>query len=355
MGPGLKRKHIKAFGAMAATAYGGYKRVKSYQKYTRNGRTKGIRSKNRPRNGGSRTKTKTKKRSQRSWDRDGNGIAYKNDTLTYKKSKQFKLTEILTAKCSHGIVFSGGSVSPQGFQAAKNITTLSTVEIKPFYETLNNGAPILPYNRSVEFNLAQIRYDLEFNNCGPAAMEVDIYHLIDKVTSITQNLGPKEEWDLGLADQGGPTYVPNQLDPWQSPNSVKRFNLLFWTRKYTKSLSPGEKIRLTLRHNVNRVLDYEHLQKFVTIRGITSRIFIVQRGTICDGNNDPVVAADRQTICRTKMVHMIKYQMLGQLIQSKYRTNVMNNLLPTAFINPLFDQNEGPGQPQNTEDGAEYA
>jgi len=355
MGPGLKRKHLKAFGVMAGTAYGSYKRIKSYQKYSQKGRGKGIRSRNRPRNGGSRTKTKTKKRSQQSWDRDGNGIAYKTDVLTYKKKRQFKATELLTAKCSHGILISGGTISLQGKQESYTIAAITSAEIKPFYKTLNdNVAPGL-YNKSIEFNLSQIKYDLEFNNCGPSAIEVDIYHLIDKNSAEILASTANTEWQNGLDDQAGPAYTPSRNDPWQLPTMVKRFNLLWWSRKYTKSLSPGEKIKLTLVHNVNRVLDYEHLDKFQTIRGITSRIFIIQRGTICDGNNDPLIAVNRQTICRSKLVHMIKYRMQGALLQKNYRTNVMNNLLPAAFINPLFDQNEGPGAPQNTEDGTEYA
>jgi len=351
---GLKRPYHRAFGAVA-TAYQGVKRLRSYAKTYRKRPNKGIRSKGRPRYGGSRTKTKTKKRSQRSWDRDGNGIAYKTDTLTYKKNRKFKLTEILTQKTTFARLYSGGTTGPQGYQSINaNLTGVTSTDLKSFYTQLNSGAPVLPYGATVSFNLTQIKYELEFNNCGPATIEMDIYHLIDKNTCDTAQ-NAKTVWSAGLVAEEGALYVANNENPWMVPTHVKRFNLNWWTRRYTKSLSPGEKIKLTLIHNVNRVLDWQHLDAYETIRGITSSVMIVQRGTICDGNNDPVVTVDRQTLCRTKTVHLVKIAMVGQLLQSKPKANVMINQLPLAFVNPLYDQNEGPGAPQDTENGTEYA
>jgi len=323
--------------------------------YASTGRS--VRTRKKPRYGGSRTKTKRKRNTQQSWDRDGNGIAYKTHTITYKKSKKFKLTDMLCANSTHANVFAAGKSGLQGVQEAAVVAGISCTEIVPFYVTLNNKVGTIAEGRSIAFNLKKIQYDLEFSNCGPAAIEVDIYFLIDKVTSITLSGGPITEWEQGLQDQAGSaaSAAPLRTTPWQRPTGTKRFNLLWWSKCFQKSLSPGEKIKLSVHHNVNRVLDYEYLQRFLTIRGITSQFLVVQRGTICDGNNDPLIASSRQTLCRTKLIWMARYQMHGSLLSTRTKNTTYSNSLPIVAITPLYDQNEGPGAPQDTENGTEYA
>jgi len=358
---GLKRYNpyqnngYRTIGNMAAIGYQAAKRFRGNAP-TRKPSGKGIRSKGRPRYGGSRTKTKRKRNSQKSWDRDGNGIAYKNHTITYKKGKKFKLTEMLTANSINANLFSGGKAGVQGIQESAIVAGVSCTELVRFYETLNNGVGTVPTNRAISFNLKKITYDLEFSNCGPATIEIDIYFLIDKCTSITLPGTPIIEWTQGLQDQQGPVVLaPLITTPWQKPTGIKRFNLLWWTKTFNKSLSPGEKIKLSVHHNVNRVLDYEYLQRFLTIRGITSQFMVVQRGTICDGNNDPVITANRQNLCRTKLIWLAKYSMQGSLLSTRTKMTTYTSSLPAVAVTPLYDQNEGPGAPQNTEDGTEYA
>jgi len=323
---------------------GGTKRRK-LKKGTQSSKKRRSRVSKRSRNGNS----------QASWDRDGSGVAYKNHSITYKKTKWAKTYQKLTNLGEHSIIFSGGSHGLQGVQVPSYVVAVTTPELIPLINTLQDGVPVPVNKRALKFSLNSIQYDIEFNNCGPAAIEVDIYYLVDKITSVTTPGTPVQVWTNALADEAGTTITPTTATPWGVPTTTKSFNLHYYTKKFTKSLSPGEKIKLTLKHSVNRILDYQYLQRFFSIKGITSHIMVVQRGTICDGNNDPLVSVARQTLCRTKLIWLTKYKLVGQLLNNIPRIQTISNQLPGASVNPLYDQNEGVGAPQNTEDGTEYA
>jgi len=356
-----KRTYSKAFGGMgvANAAYQGFKKLKSFARTGRTNRTnKKIRSRFRPKNARSFTATKRRNKGQKSWDRDGNGIAYKNITITYKKGKTFRLHEQLTTKSSWSTNFSGGGVSTQGLQGVNLLTVISTAQMIPLYTTLNDNLAIAAYNKAARFNLCSIRWELEFMNCGPAAIELDIYHCIDKVTSISNSGWGPTEWEQGLQDQAGPPIAPAatplNTTPWTRPTQTKRFNLLYWSKRYDKSLSPGETIKLTIHHNVNRVLDYEYFQRFSTIRGITNHVFVAQRGTIGDGSLATGVGAGLQTLTRSKVVWLGKYTFVGQLLNPHARHTQQINTLPNNIV-ALYTQNDSAAAPQDSEAPAEYA
>jgi len=329
-------------GRAAIAAYKGYKKVKS---------------KFRPKSGGSRTKTKNKNKTQQSWDRDGNGIAYKTTTLTYKKANQFKLRDILGEKGMMDGVFYGGNTSTQGIQDSMTVSTIAASSLGDLYTTLNNSAA-LPSERGIRFNVNQIRFEIEFMNCGPAAVELDIYHLVDKNTSVTAAGSTNIEWDQGLQDEQGSFAAPLRTQPWALPTSVKRFNLLFWSKRYPKSLAPGEKVKFNVYHNVNRVIDYEHVQRFATVRGITQQIFVIQRGTVGDGTLGTgfvgVPPAGGVTITRSKVAWVVKYGITGHMLATRQKRVRHIGTLPTT-ITTLYTQSDSAAAPQNTEDPNEYA
>lgn len=342
---GLSNAVRTAYGVGRA-AYAGYSAYK---------KRKSVKTRFKPRRGGSRSKTKTKRRNtEKSWDRDGNGIAYKKATLTYKRSKTFNVTKMLTSLSRRSFVFAGGAISDQGLQNTTVVTEIKTPELITMFTALRGGVVIPATQASIVFNLNSILYEIEFSNSGPTAIEIDIHHMIDKQSGLVTLGTPMSIWGLGLADEVSTAPTTAQT-PWLKPTAVKRFNLAYWTKTYSKSLSPGEKIKLTLRHNVNRVLDYQYLDQFQCIRGITSQVMVTQRGAICDGNQAFAVTALRQTLSRSKLIWLVKYTLEGQLLNSYPKINYTNSGLPGVLVTPLLDQSDGPAQPQNTEDPLEYA
>jgi len=341
-GAGSALSGLRAGWRSGANLYRNFKKVKTQFR----GRRKGP---------GSKTRTKKRKRPEGDWDRDGNGVAYKKVTITYKKNKQFKARELIGEPGSFQQIYYNGNVNLMGLQKGTLVGGATTVELNNLFETLN-GVPAPVNFRSRRFNFTYIRWEVEFMNCGPAPMEVDIYHLIDKNTSVTAPGAVITEWEQGLQDEAGGFTTTTPETPWSKPTEVKRHNLLYWTKRYPKSLAAGEKIKFTLQMNVNRVVDFEHIQRFNRVRGITNSIFVVQRGTVCDGERGMGFVfpppSGGVTLCRTKLAWVATYKMGGVLLSDKTKKVRRIGALPTTITN-LWTQNESAGAPQDTEDPLE--
>jgi len=352
-------------GQRLRTAYNiGNQLYSAYRTYRGGSRTSGpaprrsVKTKFRNRGARSYTRTKTKKNNPTApWPRDGNGVAYRTIHLNYKKHNQFRLRDMLGEKGSMRNIFYGGHISTQGVQAGKMLGAITTTELKDLHTTLNNGV-IITSERAIRFNLNQTKWEIEFMNCGPAPMELDIWHLIDKNTSISSPGGVDTEWQQALDDEAGGVGGAVITHPWSKPTDVKRFNLLFWSKRYPKSLAPGEKVKFCIVHNVNRVLDYEHLQRFTNIRGITHQIYLNQRGTVGDGDkgtgfpNVPPIGG--VTLSRSKLAYVAKFSLTGHMLATKSKRTRNIGALPTN-ITALWTQNDSAAAPQDTEDGNEYA
>lgn len=305
----------------------------------------------------SNTRTKTKKKAQDEWDVDGNGMSYHSKKITYKPSKDYRILKRIGNMASYANIGASGATSTEGIQEGAVIQSISTAEIAALYSAMNDGAAVAG-DRSTKFALTKFVYEVELSNVGPSDCEIELYWLIDKNSSISANGGPTVEWDQGLGDEQGTGGVGTHQNVWQQPTQVKRFNLLWWTRKIKKSLKSGEKIKLTLTHNINRVIDFEHIQRFVSIRGITSQLYLIQRGTIADGGDatglqTTGVVTGRQTISRTKVVWLRKYYMTGTKVSSKAKRTTFSGSLPTN-LTKLWEQYDGI-KPLDTEDPLNYA
>lgn len=343
--------------SIGQTAYGGYQGARALHNRLKQatGDRKRQRIKSEPRRGPSFTKTKTKKKQKKKHSVGHEGEDYINHRITYKKSKVFGLTKVLTNVSRLSTVFAGGNSSSQGLQQFSNVRVTPTLALLSFFNTLIN-ASANPSEQSIKFNLQQIRTEIEFQNAGPSDAEVEFWHLIHKDTEsgIPTLLDAGAAWTAGLANEqsGGPATSATQ--PWSKPTEVKLFNIKYWSKRFTRTLRSGEKVKFNVYHNVNRHMDHTYLADNVRIRGITQEIWITQKGTVGDGTQTLTVTAANQTLTPSKIVWVGRQTVVGQILGKFPRVTQQTGTLPTGLLT-LFDIPVDEGDPEDSMLATNYA
>jgi len=304
----------------------------------------------------SRTLTKTKKK-KKDWNNvDTNGIKYQSALISYKKTKILRTAQKLSQPGNVYEYDTGGATSGQSLQSFSEVCSTFGVDLVNLYQALNNAGVINTLRISNQLNFFGTKDELEFMNCSPCTMEFEIYVLIDKITA-TSAPTPSSVWTVGISQESND--VTGQVEafttPWIKPTSYKHFNTNFWVRRFPCSLTAGEKCKFTLNFKRNRILDTSYITNYSgSIRGITHRIWVLQRGTLTDGTNLKTVADNDQSLSETKLVWLHKSTAYGSLLGNYPRVQKnIGNALPLPAGQWHLDEDHG--EPENAAVTTEFA
>jgi len=295
-----------------------------------------LRAKKKIKTGYSNTATQTKKKTK-AWSlNQDNGMKFKNVTIAYKPSKRSKATKALSQPGQVYNYSTDGQTSGVGVQAAVvSLQTLGATDIVQFHRALNDDVAITGVRASETFLFRGTKEEIEFVNCSPTTMELDIYVLIDK-TSAASSPVPVSVWSAGILQEANDATLPleSAATPWNRPTQVKEFNIHWWSKRYPVTLTAGEKCFFTLNFWRNRMLDTSYCNNFSSIRGITHRLLFVQRGTLVDANNAKTFTAGNQSLSETKLIWGWKRTMYGQILSTLPRVyKQLGTNFPTVLAN----------------------
>jgi len=281
---------------------------------------------------GTQTKTKTK-----GWSvNQDNGIKYQTANISYKPSKRAKATKALSQPGQIYNYSTDGNTSGVGVQAAVvSLQTLGATDIVAMHTALNDGVAISGVRTSETFLFRGTREEIEFVNCSPTTLELDIYVLIDKTSAASAPV-PVSVWSAGILQEANDVAAPleSAATPWLKPTAIKEFNIHWWTKRYPVTLTAGEKCKFTLNFWRNRMLDTSYINNFSSIRGITHRLLFVQRGTLVDANNLKTFTAGNQSLSETKLIWGWKRTMYGQILSTLPRVHKqLGTNFPTVLAN----------------------
>lgn len=264
--------------------------------------------------GGSTTTTETKKE----WtENTEDGVKFMHVKINYKASKKQKTTKALSQVGQVYGFANGGQTSGSGVQNGLTVVDFNHNDINSLHFALNDGVGTSALRQNEFLNFIGSTDEIEFLNCSPASMEFDIYILIDKITATTR-LDAGVVWQDGIAEESNDAVAPTEVftNPWNKPTDYKAFRMAFWSRRKHCVLGPGEKCKFTLTFNRNRLLDTSYIANYDSIRGITHRIYVVQRGTVIDSTNLKTIALNGQSLSETKLVYIRKQTAKGSILST---------------------------------------
>jgi len=288
---------------------------------------------------------------------DSNGIKYKNVGIKYKPSKRARGTKLLSQPGRTYQLTTGGSVSAVGLQGAENIESLIGSDLNTFHQNLNEDVAPVTGRVAEQFLFTGSKTEVEFMNCSPTTMELEIYCLIDKTTQISSN-DPMNIWTSGIGQEAGPVAsvpVESRLTPWVSPTEQKQWNINFWTKKYKVTLTSGEKAKFTYSFMRNRIVDLTYCANFNLIRGISHRMLVVHRGTLVDADNAKTFTAGNQSLSETKLVWLKKTTLYGRLLSTLPKLDKQIGLNIPTVLGAQWHIDEDTGEPENAATTTEFA
>jgi len=303
----------------------------------------------------SNTKTKTKTKTRLLWSNKVDGIKHLTVNTKYKPTKISKLTKELSQPGQIYSYVNGGNLSGQGLQNQALITQTQSADLKLLFQGLNNGVAMTAPRSSWKLNFIGSKEEIEFMNCSPTTIEVDIYTLVDKVSG--GGTDPGTQWSLAVDQEENDTSLPAESIQtiWSRPTNYKGFNTHYWTKRYPVVLTSGEKCKFTWNFKRNRVLDTSHIENFTSVRGITHKIMIVQKGTMIDGNNDFVIGTNMQSISKTKLVWIRKQTLYGSLLAVRPRIKKQLGANLPTLMSEEWHIDEDNGEPENAAIVTEFA
>lgn len=305
-----------------------------------------------------KTKTATKSKDPKNWDAiDTSGVKYKTVNISYKASKIGKATKALSQPGSVYNYSTGGGTSNMGQQNAVTMMTTFGSDITTLYQGLNDGVALTASRSSEKLFFAGTTEEIEFNNCSPTTLEMEIYVLIDKTTGQSPP-DAVPTWVSAITSESNDATAPTEAAStlWNRPTQHKLFNINFWTKRYNCVLTAGEKCKFTLNFKRNRLLDTQYPNTFSNIRGISHRIMLVHRGTLVDGDNAKTFTAGNQSISETKLIWAWKRTMRGSILSTLPRVHKQIGLnFPLTLPGGQWHIDEDTGEPENAAVTTEFA
>jgi len=269
------------------------------------------------------------------------GLAHMNHTVTYKKSKKGRGIQVVGNESMVRQISTGVVKSAVNTQGAGTVISFNTVTLADAYQRAFNGVPSTPFSEK-PLLLKSVRFSTEFTNCGKADIEIDIYWCIHKDTQISTS--PRtltDYWNQGLAYERGNDGILDTLNTvFQSALNVKEVRRRFWIKKWSTKLEGGEKREINITHNVNRLISQSHMDQNIFIRGITSELAVVVRGTLA-GVFDTILAdpyaSNQVGVSRAKVMFINNLRLNVVPLSTLPRTNQTNvaglaTILPTDSV-----------------------
>lgn len=323
-----------------------------------------IRTKARMRQAQSRTMTKTMtKRKVANVKQDGTGTS--RSFCYYGRRKPTKLGKMVRFITSPqwdervtSLVLSGatGSQAWGSFSSILNGNDIYNMQ-NTIQNSITQGAtglliPKLGVGQvSQKIYLVSADFYLQLTNVTNANMTVDLYDCVAKRDrTVTQS--PSSDWNFGqsIDETGGissgTTAAPSA--PYSKPFSSEAFNK-FWTvvRTTHVDLAQGRTHEHVHHHSLNRIVDTALFEtggsSNYTLKGITSYVMIVARGTPCETDQN----SGSVTLTSARLACVSRTRLSARLLTTASTHYYENSALPTTIsaVNPtVISEGSGLGQ-----------
>lgn len=226
------------------------------------------------------------------------GFSHSSLTVTHKPGPGQKLVKYIGQSSVFDNIGSWGftsSVNGQGIQAppvtylfsGSAIVVLANSAMRYLDSTgLSASRPTIQAGqRNFKILLEQVTCESSITNASSANVTFDIYWLLAKTTKEVSD-DPGSDFVAGLADENiGVSGAVSAFNIGCNPLQVKRFNINWNVLKKTSvSLGVGRSHTDCMKFKPNRYIDTNYADQFDQIRGISTRMLIISRGTVCDNN-----------------------------------------------------------------------
>jgi len=196
-------------------------------------------------------------------------------------------------------LYSGAAIVVLANSAMRRLDATGSVATRPLIQAGQRNFKIL---------LQEVMCETSFTNASPANITFDIFWLLAKTTKEISD-DPGVDFLDGLADENvGVTSSPvSAYAIGCNPLQVKRFNIN-WTllKKTSVSLGVGRSHTDCMKFKPNRYLDTNYADQFDQIRGISVRMLILSRGTVCDNNQG--IVPGTVAVARAKLLGVSRSQ-----------------------------------------------
>jgi len=175
----------------------------------------------------------------------------------------------------------------------------------------STGGGHLTVDGGKKFFMKSCEATYNFTNQGPTSAYVTMYFLIPKKTDDTAT-DPLALWDLGYTTQALNTTIKTKSWIDSRPTESKFFNFAYtiFNKKQFK-MDPGGEAKLECLFNINRYIDTDYCNKYLTMKGITIRTLLVVHGVVADSAK--TIAAGTVTTAPAKIVGICTYKYKGHL------------------------------------------
>jgi len=268
--------------------------------------------------------------------------------LNYKKNKLGRHLKMIGNKSFYEQLDPIETLGVAGLQTPTNISnSMIGTDIQTLYAAaakqynITAGSVIaLPSNQTNykcnRFYLHKLELLLKLTNQSPSPVEIDVYLLIAKKSGTGVPV-PLTVWstDNDNIEQAG---TVDFTYPYARPNGKVWKGFYYTNKKYTVVMGPGCTHDFKFYHNINRVVDMDFVASNAWIKGISSQIMLVQRGSVADSAADNTIGGD-VALTKTKVIGLLSRKFTTQMMSFFPRTHTQVSNMP-AVPAALYQQNE---------------
>lgn len=209
-----------------------------------------------------------------------------------------------------------------------------------------------------KFLLETLKRTTTYTNQSPVKVTMCIYDLVAKQNCNNSTTNPATLWGNGLTDDAG-TGSGSLNVPDEDPRASKVFNLFWKVSKKTRVvLEPGREFVHVFGKTFNKLIDYEWINNFSILQGITMVQMIVLYGGLVD-DNPLATGTSNVTLAPAKVVAMQRTFYSIRQVTVFPRKQASSSSMVTTHANAFWAQDEGTDAPvtviSNTGAGVNYA
>lgn len=181
---------------------------------------------------------------------------------------------------------------------AKSVAAGTTCDVRTVFDAAatayNTTAPALitqdPWSTanyaSQKYFIKSINHKYRIANMNTTPIEVDLYFLMSKNTSVDNIQSPQDDWITGLQDIKGNNPALTSTSLGIKPTASMQFNMNWKILKKEKLFMPGGK-QQNVAWNIkyNRIVDTDYFKNFWKVKGYTHTIMAVYSGGVGDTAN----------------------------------------------------------------------
>lgn len=283
-----------------------------------------VRAAIKSRGGGSRTRTKKRRKRRMAESKRVIDIGFTKGTL-YKKGsvKTLKRWYKDAVRARYKYLTSKTFLSGNGLQGVNLLPV--TMFARPDIDTINtrmlSSVPAGLGSINSQTGLKKCQMITQLKNQTNDEIEVWLYFITPKMDIPTTGLSPPSAWDSGADDQLGTPGTPFDY-PYADPREAELFKTMYHVhRKILYRMKSGSLVTDTFNYSPNKIIDESVIQRYTDIllyKHLSMQVMMVQLGPIgrrIGAGQDPTYGPSRVDV-----VQSVNYTMMGNTSRATVMT-----------------------------------